>query len=171
MTMKTFLLTFFFSLSHLSAQTTVRTLPTHIHGEGQIDLAIDGKNLMMELEIPTESFLGFEHKASTEKEINTVKVVEAKFKHPQETILMLDSNIRCNIGLLNIENVADELHSEYHVEMNLSCDQELGNHEATLVMFQTFKRLKKLKLNILRINGNVEVKEITAQSSDLKFKL
>src|SRR5579883_1715644 len=45
-----------------------RQLGAHEHGHGRLNIAIDGKTLSMELEVPGADIVGFEHDANTEEQ-------------------------------------------------------------------------------------------------------
>jgi hypothetical protein len=49
----------------MRAEEPRRQLEAHAHGEGRLAIAIEGKRLEMELEVPAHDILGFEHAART----------------------------------------------------------------------------------------------------------
>ncbi len=48
-----------------SAQEEHRQLGAHVHGHGHLNIAIEGKTVSMELEVPGADVVGFEHEPST----------------------------------------------------------------------------------------------------------
>ncbi len=56
----------------------------HIHGAAELALVIDNNNVLINLTIPADSLVGFEHQATTEYEIATVKKLQSSLTdiHP-----------------------------------------------------------------------------------------
>jgi hypothetical protein len=51
-----------------AADTKHREAGAHTHGHGKVNIAIEGKQLFIELEAPGADIVGFEHKAKTASE-------------------------------------------------------------------------------------------------------
>ena len=55
-----------------------RQLGAHVHGHGHLNIAIEGKKLTMELEVPGADIVGFEHEPSTPEQKAAVQQAKAK---------------------------------------------------------------------------------------------
>ena len=56
-----------FSLSSNQAFAR-RDVKAHVHGEAELTLVLDGKNLQLEAKIPMSDLVGFEHKPKSKKQ-------------------------------------------------------------------------------------------------------
>ena len=54
------------------------SLDAHVHGVGELTIAIEGKSLEVQFASPAMNLVGFEHKATTAEQIATVKKVETQ---------------------------------------------------------------------------------------------
>ena len=52
----------------LSVSCEAKSLGAHVHGDVYLDVATDKNQLLVMLRTPSDSFLGFEYQASTNKE-------------------------------------------------------------------------------------------------------
>ena len=61
-----------------SAEEPHRQLGAHVHGHGRLNIAMEGKKLSMELEVPGADIVGFENEPSTPEQ--RAAIAEAKAK-------------------------------------------------------------------------------------------
>ena len=71
-----FSILFIFSISNIYA----KGLGAHVHGSVRLDIAVEKNQLLVLLNTPAESFLGFEYKAKTKKEKDLVKKVKNEWE-------------------------------------------------------------------------------------------
>ena len=62
----------------LAEEAQHRQLGPHVHGQGTLDIAIEGKKIEMELVAPGMDIVGFEHVASTDEQKAAVEKAKAK---------------------------------------------------------------------------------------------
>lgn len=148
----------FFSLIPLTigATSSQKSLAPHIHGEGQIDLAANGGQLMMSLIIPSATLMGYEHQAQSDSEKAKLKQTENILTHPIPNIFNLVPENKCQVdGPVAIENVMAEGHAEFRLEIQLKCLKKLEKSKLRFNIFSTFKQLKKISVNLIRANGEI----------------
>lgn len=88
--------------------TGISAQSAHVHGEGRLNIAIDGNRLFIELESPGADIVGFEHTAASSAEKAAVAAALERLANPA-AILRLDDNAKCRV----IENTA-EFESDLH---------------------------------------------------------
>ncbi len=66
----------------------------HVHGVGEINVAIEGSQMEIEIEGPGANFVGFEHAARTVEERSAVRAAEQRLRQPM-TLLVLPQAARC----------------------------------------------------------------------------
>jgi hypothetical protein len=59
-----------------------RELGAHGHGHSALNIAVDGKRVLMELHAPGKGIVGFEHEAATDADKAAVRRAEAALKDP-----------------------------------------------------------------------------------------
>ena len=62
--------------ANLRAEKSHKHLSAHVHGEVKLDISANKQDILIEMESPAESFLGFEHKPKTPKEKSMVAKVK-----------------------------------------------------------------------------------------------
>ena len=63
----------------------------HEHGVGNMNVVLDGKALLIELEIPGADVVGFEHKPKTEEQQRAVDMGFVSFKEPDQLFAMTEA--------------------------------------------------------------------------------
>ncbi len=58
-----------------------RQLGAHVHGHGRLNIAIEDKTMSMELVVPGDDIVGFEHEPSTPEQKATLDKAKAKLAH------------------------------------------------------------------------------------------
>jgi hypothetical protein len=75
----------------------------HVHGTGELQVAVDSNTLTLELHAPLENLLGFEHAARTASEREAVKAMTAKLERP-EMLFKLPKAASCTARPTRIES-------------------------------------------------------------------
>lgn len=66
----------------------------HVHGVGELRIAVDGPELVIDLESPLDNLLGFEHAPRTDRERAAVRAMAAKLRQSQ-TMFAATAAARC----------------------------------------------------------------------------
>jgi hypothetical protein len=74
-----------------------RQLGPHVHGQGTLNIALEGSRLSMEFEAPGMDVVGFEHSASTPEQKSALDKAEKQLKVPQ-TLLQLPAAAGCTVA-------------------------------------------------------------------------
>lgn len=75
----------------------------HVHGTGELQVAVDSSTLTLELHAPLENLLGFEHAPKTDAEREAVKAMTAKLERP-EMLFKLPKAASCTAHPTRIES-------------------------------------------------------------------
>ncbi len=95
---------------------------SHLHGVGQLNIALDGNKLFFELESPAANIVGFEHAPENEKQSHEVhEAVELLEKG--ETLFVLTPEAKCSLLEAHVES---DLLGEDHDGQ----EPQQGEHEA-----------------------------------------
>ncbi|MCP4010491.1 MAG: DUF2796 domain-containing protein [Proteobacteria bacterium] len=122
-------------LSGLSVAISIATSmaaaqSAHVHGEGRVNIAIDGNNIFMALESPGADIVGFEHEARTSDEKAAVNQALAKLGDPM-LLMRFTADASCEVRRASseIEGEHDEHEGEEHSEHDEHEDEEHAEHE------------------------------------------
>lgn len=160
------------------AEEKHKQLDAHEHGHGSFNIAIEGKKVSMELEAPGADIVGFEHKASTEKQKNAVSSAK-KTLEKLANIVGFPAAAGCKVTKVSVElhiegdegheqgkkkakhdqahkhgkkeakeEVEEETHSEFHAEYQLTCKSPEKLAELTFPYFKSFKGAEELEVSV-----------------------
>ncbi len=155
-------------------------LDAHEHGVGKLNIAIDGKTVAMELEIPAADIVGFEHAAKTKKQKAALAKAKKTLAAPAK-LFQISSAAGCKVKSAKVETegaiakigqshghshshdhdhgkkkgkaAAEETHSEFHATYAMSCSNPGGLKAITFVFFKSFPNSKELEVALVGSRG------------------
>jgi len=148
----------------------------HQHGAGTLGIAFEDAKGRLEFKIPSESILGFEYTAKTEKDKKTKEIQLTKLENNIAEMVSFDASLKCQIAKDKIEVVKDENESaEAHAEhsdtmatFNVSCEK---SPVGTRIVFNFQKHFPKIHdLDVQIIAGNVQ-KSVEAKKNGTSIEL
>ncbi len=170
-----------------NAQEEHRHLGPHVHGHGRLNIAIEGKTVSMELEVPGADIVGFEHEPSTPEQKAALAKAKAKLADGLSIITPV-SSAGCSLKNAKVATQAEHEdedeheaqgaaaheeaghhHSEFHVEYSLECSSPSRLTAMTFDYFKAFPNAQELDIAIITPKGqsSYEVKR-DQPSLDLK---
>lgn len=105
-----------------------RQLDAHEHGVGQLDIAIDGQQIAMELHAPGADIVGFEYAAESAKDLAAVDAAVAKLSAPL-ALFVLPEAAGCSIVEASAGLESEEEHEEHGDEHEDHGHDEDGHDE------------------------------------------
>jgi hypothetical protein len=164
------------------AEEPRRQLGPHEHGVGHLAIAIEGKNIEMELETPANDILGFEHAPSTDLQKKTlseaktrlgkiaglfVLTPEAGCKPQSADVDVLgaaagqgeahdhdhDHDKKADTGEAEDHHHAHGTHSEFRVTYKLECASPAKLGTVAFDYFKAFKGARKLGVTVIGPKG------------------
>ena len=166
-----------------------RAHKAHVHGEGKFTLAVEGRIVEMEMEIPADDIVGFEHMPKTPEQKKAVKTAEKKLKEATEMVL-LPEKAQCRATSVEVESPLTkhdekhdekhhkkghhhdhddkESHSEFHITYKFKCDVPKHLSQVTVNLFSAFPSLKELEGQAVTMDGPFSA-ELTAKKRTFKL--
>ncbi|MGE0629300.1 MAG: DUF2796 domain-containing protein [Hyphomicrobiaceae bacterium] len=95
------------------AQEEHRQLKAHVHGHGTLNIAIEGKTVEMELEVPGADIVGFEHAAHTAGDKAALKKAKGSLAKPAG-LFRLSPAARCRLVSAKVEIEGGDAHGHAH---------------------------------------------------------
>ncbi len=147
-------------------------LGAHSHGSIELDIAVEGKVIEVEIDGPSESFLGFEYKPVTDKEKKSFSEAEALWtKELLTKLFVLDKKLGCTTSEIKFEQELEDhdknekkeagVHSDIEAKAKITCMQELKGETLTVNVKKHYPKIKKLTIDLVA----TETKKIEASNS------
>lgn len=153
------------------AQTEPAPQPqkAHVHGEGTASLAFDGKKGKLDMSLPAESIMGFEHQAKSAKDRKAKEEALLKLEEKISDMVVLDPSLKCEIKKEIFEVIESKNHSDVDAEFNITCEQPALGSTVKFNFAKVFPRMKKIKVDVIagEVQKSVEVKK-GGESLELK---
>ena len=143
-----------------------RELGAHEHGKGTLNVAVEGKRVSMELEVPGVDIVGFEHAARTPKQKAAVEKAKKQLLAPQ-TLFKLPEAAGCSVSAASVELEAgghadpkakakgkhDHGHTEFHAQYTFDCQTPASLTAIDFDYFRAFAGARRLDVNVITAGG------------------
>jgi hypothetical protein len=117
-----------FALSLPAIAEEHRELGPHEHGVGRLNIAVEGKRVSMELEVPGADIVGFEHEASTKEQKAAVSKAKTTLKSALK-VFELPAEAKCKLAEAKVAVEAeDHDHDVGHDSVKHEGKEEEGHH-------------------------------------------
>ena len=129
----------------------------HTHYVGELNIALNDKNdIAVEIHVPLDTLVGFEHKAKTKKELKLMEQIKKKFVvdkllsfHKSLQCKLLDSTTRFNYKDGHSEG---QIIAKYTCPMLKSKDKKIKKY-VKILLHSKFSRVKKVNLTFVPPSG------------------
>lgn len=160
--------------STLFAQET-RDLDAHEHGHSALNIAVEGKQVAMELEAPGADIVGFEYEATTAADRAKLDAAIAELSKPL-SLFVLPAVAGCTVvessaGLVDEqhdehhgedeehaegEHAEEEgaEHTEFHAEYLLTCTDPSAIDRIEFAFFETFPNAQEVEVQMISDKGS-----------------
>jgi hypothetical protein len=162
----------------------------HVHGLGKLDAAIDDNTLTIQLDIPLESFVGFEHKPRTDKERAAVQRM-AKTLH-SDTVFVPSRAAKCKLKEVRLSSgvldsallaggseqagakpaaaarEAESGHADLDGEYTFACANPAALNSLEVRLFDAFPHLERLDAQLIGPSGQTGGK-LTSKNRTLRW--
>jgi len=106
--------------------STAAAQSAHVHGEGRVNIAIDGNRIFMALEFPGADIVGFEHEVRSSDEKAAVVRAMALLSDPMQ-LLRFETDASCEVRAANAK--AEGEHEEHEGKEHAGHDEH-DEHES-----------------------------------------
>lgn len=159
-----------------------RQLGPHVHGQGTLDIAIEGNKIEMELVSPGMDIVGFEHVASTPEQKAAVEKAKAKLADAL-SVFKLPAPAGCKVDKADVESRAEvhkpgekddddddkpgaPQHSEFHATYSLTCAAPERLTSMETAYFTDFSGGNLLNVNVTTSKGQTQA-QLTREKATL----
>jgi len=150
-------------LAEPSFAESARQFDAHEHGAGELNIAIEGQNVAMELHAPGADIVGFEYHAESVEDRAAIDAAVATLARPQE-LFALPTDAECTVIQASASLVAEKehdenkeheqpSHTEFHAEYLLNCTNPSAIDLMTFPYFTAFENARELEVQIVTSTG------------------
>jgi len=100
----------------------------HTHGLAQLNIALDGNTLALELESPAINIVGFEHKPRSSQEHDALKSAMALLRKP-DALFVTDAAANCKAGHVEVHSSFEDTDYEAHQDHDEEHHAEEKHHD------------------------------------------
>jgi hypothetical protein len=155
------------------AEGPQRQLGAHVHGHGRLNIAIEGKKMSMELEVPGADIVGFEHEPSTPGQRAALAEARAKLANAA-ALFAPEPKAGCALDRVTVSTEAEHDHhdhgdksaassqekeggghSEFHGEYTFVCTSPSRLTSMTFDYFKEFPNAQELDVTIVSAKGQL----------------
>ncbi len=166
---------------------------SHTHGIGQLNIVLDGNDLVLELQSPSANIVGFEHSPENEEQTQAVQKAIALMQEG-EKLFALPKQAECSLHDAHVETNMlgdhqdkhdshghghDEQHSdsehnektghsEFEAEYYFKCNKPANLNTLDVLIFELFPGFEELEAQLLSPKGQ-SVKELTPKKQQITF--
>ena len=130
--MKYILSVFLVLLAGVANAGEKRQLDSHEHGHGTLNIAVEGKKLEMELEIPGADIVGFEHKAKSKQDKEAIKNAKKLLAKPL-SLFVMPKDAKCEVVKAKVHLTGEDKkhdHHDHHKNKHKGHDHGHKKHKA-----------------------------------------
>ena len=126
----------------------------HVHGEAELNIVIDGEQVLVEFISPLENLLGFEHEPETAEQKQAVLDLQQHLADYRALFFITDAQCE-QIEQHNEDPFAAgrTTHAEWHGEYHLSCNEFDNATSLKPQLFSTYPGLEKLIIQLISAQG------------------
>ena len=167
------------------------SLDAHVHGEAELNIVFEGRELLMELESPSFNLVGFEHEPQSLDQQKLVENTIEKLNNfrqiasisPEADCKLIEASISTTMKGLSDgrkehhedehhedehQHSAKEIHSEFSATYSLRCDKPENLKSIQLEIFSTFELMEEIAVQMI-IQGKQGFAELNPDNPNLKL--
>jgi hypothetical protein len=110
------------------ARSAERQLDAHTHGYGELNVAIDGQKVALELNSPAFNIVGFEHSSETDKDKATIKNALSILNDGSE-LFLFPAIAGCRLVNVNVVSSLIEAQHSVHKEHDSDHKDQASDHK------------------------------------------
>lgn len=153
---------FFFSLFILLPNLSFgKSMGTHEHGTLKLEIAAEDKSIEIDLDGPSEAFIGYEYLPTTTKEKETFTSAQLLWTNDLLTkLFVLESSLNCKIISSSFKQIIENekhnnhkknsgVHSEIEAQAKVTCEKVIKDQNIAIALKKHYPLMKKISIDLL----------------------
>jgi Protein of unknown function (DUF2796) len=157
----------------VGAAAEKRRHEAHVHGVGEINIAVEGTKATVEFRAPAESVMGFEHEAKSESDKKKRDAALEQLRAKRDQMVLFDATLGCkssDVKTVIVEPKEDNTkaqtgknaqkdqkksgeHREVHGTFSVACDKPLAGSRVRFGVSKIFRDIQEIKVQVLGDSG------------------
>jgi len=144
-------------------------LHSHEHGNLKLEIAVEKDTLVLMIDGPADSILGFEHQPKTAKEKKIYYEAQSLWKNKYASLFIVDEKISCQAVTNEFDLVTEEgsKHAEIEAKLELKCSKNLMGEKIKIALIKNFKKIERLSVELV----GSQSKKIVEKKSEFELAL
>ncbi len=145
-----------------------KSLAKHQHGAVTMQINIVKNEFNLELTSPAESFYEFEHTAKSDKDKNTVEMVNKDLKENILTYLDSASLSDCKIMSSELKQEFEgKNHSEIHLNASVKCEKDLASRKLSVTLLEKYPRIEMLQIVVTKEASKADIFKVKSKKEEI----
>ena len=142
----------------------------HVHGVGELNIAVESSRIVLAFESPSESIYGFESEAKTAKQKKIKDEKLTILKTDMGKIFQIDADLKCDwkVEKVGVVQEGEVGHQNVRAEWIATCEKSPMGRSLKIDFGSSFSRLKSLKVNVLKDSGQKST-TLKSATGEIKF--
>ncbi len=132
----------------------------HVHGAAQLQVAVDGSTLNLQLETPLASLVGFEHAPRTAQQKQALQAMAGRLRQANE-IFTPTPAARCTLVSVELESpllqpsppAGGDGHADLDGSFVFRCEDAAALRDLDVGLFASFPKLRRLDVQVAGPRG------------------
>lgn len=147
-----------------------KNLGAHVHGSVGLDIAVEGNQILVMFNGPSESFLGFEYKPKTKEEKKKLEDLKVSLDKNLLKIIGTQQLGNCSQKIEKIEQFFQgEKHSEIRLEAYIKCKTDVKGKSLEVKLSQYYPNIRNIHIQLIREDGSVLNEESEKEQTIIKL--
>jgi hypothetical protein len=131
----------------------------HVHGTGELAVAIDGNMLQIDLDSPLDNLLGFEHAPRDEKEKRALQAMSDKLQQagslfvPTAAARCVAQPTQMTPPFFEAAGKKNDGHADVEATLSFRCEAPAALKDIDVKLFEAFPALHKLNVQLATPHG------------------
>lgn len=120
---------------------------SHVHGEAVLNIVLEKRELMLEIESPSMNILGFEHAPKTDEQKAALEKAEIILRDNAQVIKFEGgacTSDSTEIEVPDFDHADKNSHSEFHIHYVFHCSDAENLNSITVKLFEYFPGFQKI---------------------------
>jgi hypothetical protein len=133
-----------------------KSLEAHEHGKSELNIAIEGNKVELELESPGSDIVGFEHTAENDVQKKAVSEALAILENPM-TLFAPPAAAGCMLKEAEAEHDLEGEHAGFHTHWSMECSDIKSLNGFAVTFFDKFPLAEEVEVQAISEGGQIGI--------------
>ena len=149
-----------------AASSRTWAAPAHEHGVAQLDVAVEAQRVTLDLQVPLDSLLGFEHAPRTDAQRQRADAAIARLRAAGE-LFRIDSAAACTLDKVTLVSPTlglggkpgdKDAHADLDAHFEFACKAGARARHIEVGLFDAYPGLRRIELQVITSSGQMKAR-------------